>query len=70
VVIDEEAGKGFVDKNPGKIMLLPEPVTGMEELGFVFPPGSELTEAINNALGVLRDNGTLTALYQKYWAEE
>jgi polar amino acid transport system substrate-binding protein len=70
VVIDEEAGKGFVNQNPGKIMLLSDPITGAEELGFVFPPGSELTEAVNNALEVLRDNGTLTALYQKYWAEE
>ncbi|HEY44914.1 MAG TPA: transporter substrate-binding domain-containing protein, partial [Anaerolineae bacterium] len=69
VIIDEEAGKGFVNKNPGKIMLLPEPVTGAEELGFVFPPGSELTEAVNYALGVLRDDGTLDALYQKYWGE-
>jgi polar amino acid transport system substrate-binding protein len=70
VIIDEEAGKGFVEKNPGLIMLLPEPVTGAEELGFVFPPGSDLVEAVNNAIEVLRDDGTLTTLYQKYWGEE
>ena len=70
VVIDEEAGKASVEQNPDAIMLLPDPVTGAEELGFVFPPGSELTEAVNNAIEVLRDNGTLDTLYQKYWGEE
>ncbi|OGO17660.1 MAG: hypothetical protein A2Z14_10135 [Chloroflexi bacterium RBG_16_48_8] len=70
VVIDEEAGKGFVEQNPDKIKLLSEPITGAEELGFVFPPGSELVEAVNYAIQVLQENGTLDALYQKYWGEE
>jgi len=69
VVIDEDAGKAFVRQNPGKIMLLPEPITVAEELGFVFPPGSELVEAVNYAIEVLRDDGTLDVLYQKYWCE-
>ena len=70
VVIDEEAGKGFVENNPGKIKLLAEPITGAEELGFVFPTGSDLIEPVNYAIQVLQENGTLDELYQKYWGEE
>jgi len=70
VVIDEEAAKGFVEKNPDAIKIVGDPLTGEEQLGFVFPPGSDLVEPINYALEVLRENGTLDALYQKYWGEE
>jgi polar amino acid transport system substrate-binding protein len=70
VIMDEEAAKGFAEQSPGQIMILGEPVTGAEELGFVFPPGSDLVEPVNYALEVMRENGTLDALYQKYWGEE
>jgi polar amino acid transport system substrate-binding protein len=70
VIIDEEAAKGFVSQYPDKIKLLPEPVTGAEDLGFIFPPGSELIEPINYAIRALEADGTLDALYQKYWGEE
>jgi polar amino acid transport system substrate-binding protein len=70
VIIDEEAAKGFVKQNPDAIMVVGDPLTGEEELGFVFPPGSDLVEPVNYALQVLREDGTLDALYQKYWGEE
>jgi polar amino acid transport system substrate-binding protein len=70
VVIDEEAGKGFVEQSPDKIKLLAEPITGAEELGFVFPPGSDLVEPVNYAIKALQENGTLDTLYQKYWGEK
>lgn len=69
VIMDEQAALGFLEMNAGKIKLLPDPVTGAEELGFVFPPGSELKAAFDHALGVLSENGTLDALYTKYWGE-
>jgi polar amino acid transport system substrate-binding protein len=70
VLMDEEAAKGFVEKNPDAIMILAEPVTGAEELGFVFPPGSELKAAVDYALQMLDADGTLDSLYDKYWGEE
>jgi polar amino acid transport system substrate-binding protein len=45
-------------------------VTGAEELGFVFPPGSDLVEPVNYALEMMQEDGTLDALYDKYWGEE
>ncbi len=70
VIMDEEAAKGFAEQNAGDIKLLEEAVTGAEELGFVFPPGSDLAEPVSYAIGVLEDNGTLAELYDKYWGEE
>ena len=70
VIIDEEAAKGFIEQNPDDVMIVGDPLTGEEQLGFVFPSGSDLVESINYAIGVLEADGTLDALYQKYWGEE
>lgn len=69
VIIDEEAAEGFVAANPSDIMIVGEPLTGEEQLGFVFPPGSDLVESINYAIGVLDENGTLGELYDKWWGQ-
>jgi len=69
VIMDLEAAKGFVEQHPDEIKILPEPITGGEELGFVFPPGSDLIEPVNYAIQVLQENGTLDELYQKWWGE-
>ncbi len=70
VIMDEEAARGFVDQYPDDIMLLSEPVTGAEELGFVFPTGSDLVEPFNYAIEMLEADGTLDTLYDKYWGQE
>jgi len=68
VIMDMEAAQGFVAENPDAIKVLPDPITGAE-LGFVFPPGSDLVEPVNYAIQVLQENGTLDELYQKWWGE-
>jgi polar amino acid transport system substrate-binding protein len=40
-----------------------------DQLGFIFPRGSDLVEAVNQALAVMRENGTLEALAQKYFTD-
>jgi polar amino acid transport system substrate-binding protein len=69
VVIDEQAGLGFMGKNEGKMKMLP--ITGQvpEELGFVFPQGSVLIDPVNKALAVMKENGTLDTLYKKWWPQ-
>jgi polar amino acid transport system substrate-binding protein len=69
VVIDEEAAEGFVRQFPDKIKVLDADIAEPEELGFVFPPGSDLVEPVNYAIRVLQENGTLDALYQKWWGK-
>ncbi|MBN1956078.1 MAG: transporter substrate-binding domain-containing protein [Anaerolineae bacterium] len=69
VIIDEEAAEGFVEQNPDAIKVVGDPLTGEEQLGFVFPPGSDLVEPVNFAIQMLAADGTLDELYDKYWGE-
>jgi polar amino acid transport system substrate-binding protein len=69
VVIDDTAGVGYVGVNADKIKLLPEKLVG-QELGFVFPKGSDLVEPFNAALAAMRADGTLEALAQKWFGGE
>jgi polar amino acid transport system substrate-binding protein len=69
VVLDQEPAKGFVSTNQGKLKILDEKLTS-EDLGFVFPQGSELIAPINAALATMRANGTLDALYAKWWPSQ
>ena len=66
VVIDTVAGIGFITQNPGALKFVGEPFTS-ELLGFVYPPGSELVAPVNAALWSMRTDGTLYALYQKWF---
>ena len=66
VVIDDTAGVGYVGVNADKIKLLPEKLVG-QELGFVFPKGSELVKPFNAAIAAMRADGTLEALAKKWF---
>jgi polar amino acid transport system substrate-binding protein len=59
VMIDTISAKGFMDENPGKLMVLPEGVTSDEQLALVFPPGSELIVPFTDALHAFGNDGTL-----------
>ena len=48
-VMDNVAGEGYIGANPDKLKLVGDPLTS-EELGFVFPKGSDLLEPINRVL--------------------
>ncbi|MFN8597178.1 MAG: transporter substrate-binding domain-containing protein [Anaerolineae bacterium] len=66
VAIDDTAGVGYVGVNADKIKLLPEKLVG-QQLGFVFPKGSELVKPFNAALAAMRADGTLEALAKKWF---
>jgi len=68
VVIDEQAGAGYVAENAGRIELLAEELTS-EELGFIFPKGSELLEPFNLAIAEMRTSGVLDLLYDAYFTD-
>lgn len=67
VVIDDTAGVGYVGVNADKLKLLDGKLVG-QELGFVFPKGSDLVKPINAALAAMRADGTLQALANKWFA--
>ena len=51
VVMDDVAGQGYVGVNTGLLRIMGEPLTAMEELGYIFPLGSGLRDAINAGAG-------------------
>lgn len=67
VVIDDTAGVGYVGVNADKIRLLEGKLVG-QQLGFVFPKGSDLVKPVNAAIAAMRADGTLEALAKKWFA--
>lgn len=69
VIMDNVAGIGYVGANPGEVKIVGEPLTS-EELGFIFPKDSELTDAVNAALAQMDEDGTLDELFEKWFVTE
>ncbi len=68
VIIDDAAGLGYVGENADQIKTIDDPLQS-DPLGFIFPKGSDLVEPVNQALQVLKDNGTLEELGRKYFTD-
>jgi polar amino acid transport system substrate-binding protein len=68
VIIDDAAGQGYVGVNADKLKI----VTGglqSDPLGFIFEQGSDLVEPVNIALAILKADGTLDVLGEKYFSD-
>lgn len=69
VLIDQVAAVGYIGVNPGKLKVVGEKITS-EELGIVVREGDKtLQDAFNAALKVLKENGFMDKLYQKWFVE-
>ena len=62
VIIDDVAGQGYVGENEEQIALLADAITADDELGFIFVPGSDLTEAFNAAMTSMVADGTFNEI--------
>jgi polar amino acid transport system substrate-binding protein len=62
VIIDDVAGQGYVGENAEQIKLLPDVLKADEELGYIFPPGSDLVAPFNMALMSMIVDGTLNEI--------
>jgi len=67
LVFDSVTAATLLVQNRDAIMALPEALSDIEELAFIFPNGSELTAAFNIAIETMRLDGTLVALNQKWF---
>jgi len=65
IVIDIISAQGFMGENEGK-MKIAGTLTSDEQLGFVFPPGSELKAAFDTALTAMQQDGSLAAINKKW----
>ena len=67
VLTDGTAGKGYVANSDGGLKLIGGPL-GTEDFGFIFPRGSDLVEPFNAAIASMREDGTIEALNEKWFA--
>ncbi len=66
VFIDETAGQGYLGENADSVKLVGESLSS-DELGFIFPKGSDLVEPFNAAINSMKADGSLDALAQTYF---
>ncbi len=69
VIMDETAGQGYLGENADSLKLVGESLSS-DQLGFLFPKGSDLVEPTNTALKELMENGFLVELNAKYFGED
>lgn len=69
VIIDETAGQGYVGVNADKLKVTGESMSS-DQLGFIFPLGSDLVEPVNMALAQMQASGFLDDLAVKYFSDE
>lgn len=68
VLMDNVAAQGYIGANPDAVAIVGDPLTS-EQLGFIFPNGSDLVEPINLGLASLAADGTLDAMFQKWFID-
>jgi len=66
VIIDETAGTGYQGENADSLALI-GPSISSDQLGFVFPQGSDLVDPFNQALQAMMADGSLEEINSRYW---
>lgn len=69
VIIDEVAGQGYVGESADALKLV-GPSMSSDQLGFIYPQGSDLVEPVNQALQSMMADGFLTELNLKYFGPD
>lgn len=69
VIIDETAGQGYLGENADVLKLI-GPSMSSDQLGFIFPKGSDLVDPVNQAIQAMMADGTLAALNTKYFGAD
>ena len=69
VIIDEVAGQGYLGEN-AELLKLVGPSMSSDQLGFIFPKGSDLVEPVNEAIKTLAGNGFLDEINAKYFGPD
>jgi polar amino acid transport system substrate-binding protein len=64
--MDAASSRGYIGANPDKLKVVGEPL-GTEEFGFIFPPGSDLVEPFDLAIGTMSQDGFLDHLNNRWF---
>jgi polar amino acid transport system substrate-binding protein len=66
VLIDEVAGQGYVGENADELEVV-GPSYSSDQLGFIFPQGSDLVDPVNQAISAMKTDGSLNTLSTEYF---
>jgi ABC-type amino acid transport substrate-binding protein len=66
VIMDAASSRGYIGANPDAFKIVGEALAA-EDFGFILPPGSDLTEAVNAALDTMAADGYLDYLNTKWF---
>ncbi len=69
VIIDNTAGLGYQGEYSEELALVPGSLSS-DQLGFIFPKGSELVEPFNQVLVQMKADGSLQAINSKWFGPE
>ena len=69
VIIDEVAGQGYLGENADELALV-GPSMSSDQLGFIFPLGSELVEAVNEAFVEMFESGFFEDVNLRYFGSD
>ena len=69
VIMDETAGQGYLGENAESLKLVGESLSS-DQLGFIYPLGSDLVEPVDAALEELMKNGFLEEINAKYFGAD
>ncbi len=67
IIIDEIAGLGYIGVRGDELKLV-GPSISFDELGFIFPQGSDLVEPFNAVMAAMREDGFLEEINAKWFA--
>ena len=66
VIINEIAGGGYIGDHTEQVELIGEDLA-VDDLGIIFPPGSDLVSPFNQALQAMKSDGTLDTITSHYF---
>ncbi len=66
VIIDEVAGQGYLGENADELKLV-GPSMSSDELGFIYPKGSDLVDPVDKAINAMKADGFLEELNLQYF---
>jgi polar amino acid transport system substrate-binding protein len=69
VIIDETAGQGYLGENADLLKLV-GPSLSSDQLGFIFPLGSDLVDPVNQALQSMMADGFLAGINAEYFGAD
>ena len=67
VIIDEVAGMGYLGANKEKVKLIGTSISS-DQLGFIFPKGSDLVKPFNAVIAAMKTDGFLDKINLKWFA--